>query len=215
MLAEAYPLPGAKAQPAVVDRHDQRAAQQRGFHVARHVVRPFLAVAVGEFLRRQLVQHLVQILQHVAVGILGDRQRGRGVFEEQMEQADADLRDFGHRFQHDAGDGVEPAIELGQQDFAMEPSHDAPHERWNVRRSRRRTKSTDDAFARMSAIVKNRGSPCLPVPASGQTARSGTFHYSLVTECRKPSPAKSLDRVAEAQRRGVHRQLLPSLRRTD
>ena len=99
MLAEADPLPGSQAEPPLADRHRQRTAQQRRFRVGRHVVGTLARMPVGKTLGRQMVEHPIQIDQHVRVGVFVDRQRGRRVLDEDVEQPDLDVGQFRQGFE--------------------------------------------------------------------------------------------------------------------
>ncbi len=86
-LAEPDSLPAAQVEAAAGDGKGERSPRERGFEVGRHVVVPLIRVAVVGFaLGRQPVEETVSVVPHVGVGIFVERQPGRGVADEEVEQ---------------------------------------------------------------------------------------------------------------------------------
>ena len=55
--------------------------------MGRHVVGTLDVVPVGMLARRQPIERIGQVAQHIGIGILLNGQRGRGVPDEQRQQA--------------------------------------------------------------------------------------------------------------------------------
>ena len=87
MLDQIDRLPCSEHQPAFDDRDLQRGCAEHGLDVGRHVIGTFGVVAPSEVLRREMIERGGQILQHRGIGILLNRQRGRGVTNEQRHLA--------------------------------------------------------------------------------------------------------------------------------
>jgi hypothetical protein len=124
VFAEVDPLPGAQSQSAVVDREGEGAAQERRLGVGRHIVGSLTGVSVWEILRGQPGQDTVEIERDIGVGILVDRQRGGGVLEKDVEQADPDVDEFREGIEDPVGDEVEPGGKGGQLDLSLRPGHE-------------------------------------------------------------------------------------------
>jgi hypothetical protein len=122
MLAKADALPGAEGEPSAGDGNGQRTAQQGRFYMARHVVRPFHRVSVRKIFRRNRIKRSIEINQYVGIGVLVDRQRCRRVLQEDLKQADANFRNFGHRLKHQPRNRMDAARKRRQDNFTLEPS---------------------------------------------------------------------------------------------
>ena len=91
VLEQVDALPAAEIRPAGVDRDREMGRGQGGADVRRHVVRAFLGVpVVAQVLRHDAPEELVEIVQHVRIGVLLDQERCRGVVQVEGQQA---LRD--------------------------------------------------------------------------------------------------------------------------
>lgn len=96
MLAEIDSLPSSELEPTPSYWQGELAADQDGFDVRGHVVWPLQSVlVVGRAFRDHLVEMAFQISTYIRIGILIDRQGGRGMLKEEMEQPDFDLTDLG------------------------------------------------------------------------------------------------------------------------
>lgn len=89
MLIEVDALPCAQRQPPVGDWHGQAWAHQRRLDVGRHVVRALVIVAVlhNVSVRGELVKGVVQVQRDIRRRILIDRQRRRGVLNEEIAKS--------------------------------------------------------------------------------------------------------------------------------
>lgn len=117
-LAEVDALPDAEVQTAAGNGQRQRGAYYYRFGVRRHVVRPFVGVQVtrGVF-RHESVEDQRKVVAHVGVGVLVERQCGRRVLYQQVEQSL-----FGQRrqlAQDVAGHQVYAARVGAQRDFCL------------------------------------------------------------------------------------------------
>ena len=89
VLAEVDPLPGAEREAPVADRDRHRRADQQRLDVRGHVVGPLGRVLeVGRVLRHRAREPALHVAAHVGIGVLVDRQRRRGVLDEQVRQPD-------------------------------------------------------------------------------------------------------------------------------
>ena len=80
-------LPGAEREFALQHRDLQRGRRQHGLDVRRHVVGPFGVMRPSGILRRETVQCRRQIVEHRRIGVFLDRQRRRGMANEQRHRA--------------------------------------------------------------------------------------------------------------------------------
>lgn len=105
VFAEVNALPGAHVEPPPGDGNGHAAAQHRSLQVGRHVVGPFVVVAVvrGVF-GHHAVEVALKVLPHGGVGVLVDGQRGRSVLDEHVQQAHFDLSQFREFAFHHLGD---------------------------------------------------------------------------------------------------------------
>ena len=92
VLAEVDPLPGPERRPALAHRQGQRRAQQRRLDVGGHVVLALQRVGpVRRPFRHRLVEPGLEVAPHFRRGVLAQRQRGRGVLDQQVQHPDRDL----------------------------------------------------------------------------------------------------------------------------
>ena len=82
VLDEIDGLPGAQHGLASGHRHAEAGCRQHGLDVRGHVVGPLDAVVIARAPRRQPLQRLAQVAQHVGIGVLLDGERRRGVAHE-------------------------------------------------------------------------------------------------------------------------------------
>ena len=95
VLAEIDSLPSSELEPALSYWQGERAADQDGFDVRGHVVWSLEGVlVVRSAFRDHLLEMAFQISAYIGIGILVDRQGGRGMLKEEMEQPDFDLTDL-------------------------------------------------------------------------------------------------------------------------
>ena len=105
-------LPRAEHELALHDRNLQRGRREHGFDMGRHVVGALGVVAPSEVFRGETIERSGQILQHRRIGILLNRQRSRGVTNEQRQLAFdcthllGELRDLGRQIDKAAARGV-------------------------------------------------------------------------------------------------------------
>lgn len=114
MLTEIDSLPGSEPKPSLSYRQGERATDQDRFDVRGHVVRPFQGMlVVGSAFRNHLVEMAFQISANIRVGILIDRQGGRGMLKKEMEHSDLNLTDLGQRREDFLGDQVKASRTSG------------------------------------------------------------------------------------------------------
>lgn len=124
MLAEVDSLPGAETEPSLPDGQGERAADHDGFDVRRHIVRPLEGVlVVGGTFRNHLLEMAFQVSAYVGIGVLIDRQGGRGMLQEEMEEPDLDLTDLGQRREDLLRDQVKASRTSGQGTLSLDPIH--------------------------------------------------------------------------------------------
>lgn len=123
VLAQIDALPRAEAQPAAGNGDQQAAAQQRRLDVGRHVVGPFDRVLVRELFRHDGRQAGLEVHGHVGVGVLVDRQRGRRVLQEDVQQADLVLGQLGQSLHDLACHEMEPSRVGRKLERALDPGH--------------------------------------------------------------------------------------------
>lgn len=87
MLKYIYSLPCSQSETALLQRDSKLGLCQGGFDMRRHVIGSLGGMSVRAVLRRDAVEKILQIMAHVRVGIFLDGERGRGVLDEQSEQA--------------------------------------------------------------------------------------------------------------------------------
>lgn len=92
VLKQVNRLPSAEDWRAVGDRDRQRRLRQCSTDMARHIVRPLRSVPVIGISRRQSRKGVVEILEHIRIGILLNQERGGCVLNEQREQPRFDTR---------------------------------------------------------------------------------------------------------------------------
>lgn len=114
MLTEIDSLPSSEPEPSLPYRQGERAADQDGFDVRGHIVWPLQGVLiVGSAFRNHLMEMAFQISANIRVGILIDRQGGRGMLEKEMEHPDLDLTDLGQCGEDFLGDQVKASRTSG------------------------------------------------------------------------------------------------------
>ena len=87
MLDQIDRLPRSKGEFAVKDRNLQRGRRQHGLDVRRHIIGSLGIVAPTRMLRRQPVECGRQIRKHRRIGVFLNRQRRRGMANEQRHHA--------------------------------------------------------------------------------------------------------------------------------
>lgn len=139
VLEHVEPLPGPQRQPAAQHRDGHLDGGQRGADVGGHVVRPLLAVAIERgLLAHHPAEKVVEVGQHVGIGVLLHGQAGRGVLDEGGQQTVGDGT-VAHESGHVAGD-VGQALaacahrqnraSLAQVHFSSRKSWTARNRRW-------------------------------------------------------------------------------------
>ena len=86
MLDEIDALPGAERHLAVHDRNAETDAREHRLDMARHVVGALFLMGVVRAFGRKRLECVAEIAPHIRVGILLDRQRGRGMAHEHGEE---------------------------------------------------------------------------------------------------------------------------------
>ena len=110
VLAEVDALPGAEGGAAAGQRQGQRGAEQGRLDVGGHVVVPLQGVGpVRSPFRHRLVEPGLEVVAHFRRGVLAQGERGRGVLDQQVEDADRDLPQLRQRLEHLGGDQVKAA----------------------------------------------------------------------------------------------------------
>lgn len=99
-----------------------------------HVVRSFAGVDVGELFRGNGVERGFEIDADIGVGVLIDRQGGGRVLDEDVQQADLELRQLWDGAQNVMRDQVKAAGKLGQGDASLMPSHMTFSDKWPMLR---------------------------------------------------------------------------------
>ena len=89
VLAEVDSLPGAQPQSSIPDRDREAATQHRRFDVRGHVVGTFARMLVWKVLWSQRRKRAFQVVGYVWIGIFINRERGRGVLDEHVQQPNA------------------------------------------------------------------------------------------------------------------------------
>lgn len=92
--------------------------------MAGHVVASFhrMEVEVAAF-GNVSVKEGLHVCSDIRIGIFVDRERGRGVLDEYVQQACADLLQFGQLGRDLAGHDMEAAGLGGEEDFFLEEGH--------------------------------------------------------------------------------------------
>ena len=119
VFTEPDALPGAEGEAVDAatgfDGQGELSAEQAGEHVGGHVVIAFQCVAeVGQVAGHQAAQEGIHVVAHVGVGVLIEGQRGGGVQQLHMQQADTDRRHFGQCLLHLVTDEVKTALAGGE-----------------------------------------------------------------------------------------------------
>jgi hypothetical protein len=92
--------------------------------VGRHVVGALDGVPiVGLVFGHHLVEVALQVPPDSGGRVFVDRERGRGVLEEDVQQPDADLRQFGKRADHRVGHEVKAAGLGIEREGMLDPIH--------------------------------------------------------------------------------------------
>ena len=130
VFAKPDTLPGAEGEAvdaaAGFDRQGELGAEQTGEHVGGHVVVAFEGVAeVGQVAGYQAAQEGIHVVAHVGVGVLVEGQRGGGVQQLHMQQADTDRRHFSQCLLHLVTDEVKTALADGESESVALP-HEEP-----------------------------------------------------------------------------------------
>jgi len=88
-----------------------------------HVVGAFASVAMREIFGSDRGERGLEIERHIRVGVFVDRQRGRGMLQEQMQQADTQVGEFGQGVDDLAGDEMKTAWAGSELECALVPRH--------------------------------------------------------------------------------------------
>lgn len=89
--------------------------------MGRHVVRSFERMDVRERFRDGMVHGRFKVDADIGICVLVERQRGRRVLDEDVEQADADLSKLRDRVQDVSGNEVEAAPGGRKRDSGLVP----------------------------------------------------------------------------------------------
>ncbi|MEY3282419.1 MAG: hypothetical protein RIR86_432 [Acidobacteriota bacterium] len=76
---------------------------------------------IGRILRDGVVKIALEIPPHVRIGILIDRQRSRGMLNEEMKQTNLELPDLGKMINNLAGDKMETAVTRRETKLFLNP----------------------------------------------------------------------------------------------
>ena len=123
MFAQVDSLPGTQVEPALSDGDRKGATQQRRLDVGRHVVGAFARMPIGKRFRSDRLQGVFQIVGDVGIGVFVNRQRCRGMLQEQVEQSHADFPQFRQGRQDLLGDEMKPTRLGGELNRSLQPRH--------------------------------------------------------------------------------------------
>jgi hypothetical protein len=119
VLAQVDPLPCTKQQSTVADRRRDGRSHQRRLNVRRHIVGSFNRMNVWKILRRQFVERALQIGPHIVIRVFVDRDRGRGVLNENMQHSHANLLQLRQRLYDFPRDQMTAAVATSQRCFSL------------------------------------------------------------------------------------------------
>lgn len=90
MLEQVGAQPRTKCRPAMFYRDGKLRLCQRRLDMCRHVVRPFCAVTVHSFFRRDAAEELQDVCAYIRISVLLYQERCRGVAAPDRKQAATD-----------------------------------------------------------------------------------------------------------------------------
>ena len=124
VLTQVDPLPRPERQTPARQRQRQCRPEQRGLDVGRHVIVALERVGpeAGP-LRHGVVEPRLEVPANIRGGVLIERQRGRGVLDHEVEEADADLIQTLDSVEDLARDQVKTPRTRGERDPALDPEH--------------------------------------------------------------------------------------------
>lgn len=76
---------------------------------------------IGSILRYDMVKMSLQITSHIGIGILVDRQRCRGMLNEELEQTDFELTYLRQMIENLTGDKMKAAAAGRQAELSLDP----------------------------------------------------------------------------------------------
>ena len=96
-LAVINPLPRARVQPSIRNRHTDTSAHQTALDMSRHIIQSLVIVPVQHTLlifRRKAVQRVSHVGAYCGIGILVERETAGSVLDEEVHDADFEVLDL-------------------------------------------------------------------------------------------------------------------------
>jgi hypothetical protein len=97
-LAVVNPLPRARVQPSIRNRHTNTCAHQTALNVPRHIIQPLVIMPIQHalfVLRRKAIQRISHVGAHGRVGVLVERQGAGSVLDEEVHDAYFEVFELG------------------------------------------------------------------------------------------------------------------------
>jgi len=116
-FAVVNPLPRARVQPSIRNRHTDTSSHQTALDMSRHVIQPLVIMSVQHtllILRRKTVQRISHVGAHSRIGILVERETAGSVLDEEVHDADFEVLDLWDLAGDLVGDEV-AAARLGRE----------------------------------------------------------------------------------------------------
>ena len=125
-LAVIDPLPRARVQPSVRNRHANTSTHQTALDVRGHIIQALRIVPVKlalPVLGRNAVQRIRHVLAHVFVIVFVQAQGARSVLDEEVHDADFVVLELGQLARDFIGDEVAAAGLGGERELFLEERH--------------------------------------------------------------------------------------------
>lgn len=120
------PLPRARVQPSIRNRHRNTRAHKTTLDMRGHIIQPLRIMTVQiplTILGRQTVERVAHVLAHFLVPVLVERQGAGGVLDEEVENADFVVFQLGELAGHFVRDEVAAAGLGGEGELFLEEGH--------------------------------------------------------------------------------------------
>ena len=119
VLEQVDPLPGTESQATIDHRNGHRRLGDRGANVRRHVVRSLVGMTVAPIaVGCDPGEPVVEVGEHIWIGVLLDHQRGRSVLEEEVAESSREASLDDHLTNH-GRDVVQTARRRRQDDPSL------------------------------------------------------------------------------------------------
>jgi hypothetical protein len=125
-LAVVNPLPRARVQPSIRNRHTNTRAHQTALNVPGHIIQPLVIMPIQHalfVLRRKAVQRISHVSAHSRVGVLVEREGARSVLDEEVHDANFEVFELGELACDFVRDEVTASGFGGQRELLLEERH--------------------------------------------------------------------------------------------